>query len=147
MFFPFLLCGFPTSALYSLLHFSLKIDVFMNCGLMEDVLSPVFFSVTTTRGRIPSESAHTNSKCKFITGCPGGFLFKCISISFFFSLTILSPFAFHYRVPFWRFLITGADQNQELKMWCTVSWTCLQTIRCLLFEIHFLVLPALILLK
>uniref|UniRef100_A0A8C8HD79 Enhancer of mRNA-decapping protein 4 n=1 Tax=Oncorhynchus tshawytscha TaxID=74940 RepID=A0A8C8HD79_ONCTS len=32
-------------------------------------------------------------------------------------------------VPFWRFLITGADQNQELKMWCTVSWTCLQTIR------------------
>uniref|UniRef100_A0A8C5FSI3 Enhancer of mRNA-decapping protein 4 n=1 Tax=Gadus morhua TaxID=8049 RepID=A0A8C5FSI3_GADMO len=22
-------------------------------------------------------------------------------------------------VPFWRFLITGADQNQELKMWCT----------------------------
>uniref|UniRef100_A0A673A5L9 Enhancer of mRNA-decapping protein 4 n=1 Tax=Sphaeramia orbicularis TaxID=375764 RepID=A0A673A5L9_9TELE len=33
------------------------------------------------------------------------------------------------EVPFWRFLITGADQNQELKMWCTVSWTCLQTIR------------------
>uniref|UniRef100_A0A8C5H8D1 Enhancer of mRNA-decapping protein 4 n=1 Tax=Gouania willdenowi TaxID=441366 RepID=A0A8C5H8D1_GOUWI len=32
-------------------------------------------------------------------------------------------------VPFWRFLITGANQNQELKMWCTVSWTCLQTIR------------------
>lgn len=33
------------------------------------------------------------------------------------------------RVPFWRFLITGADQNQELKLWCTVSWNCLQTIR------------------
>uniref|UniRef100_A0A7N8Y6G1 Enhancer of mRNA-decapping protein 4 n=1 Tax=Mastacembelus armatus TaxID=205130 RepID=A0A7N8Y6G1_9TELE len=33
------------------------------------------------------------------------------------------------EVPFWRFLITGADQNQELKLWCTVSWTCLQTIR------------------
>nr|XP_017499802.2 enhancer of mRNA-decapping protein 4 isoform X2 [Manis javanica] len=33
------------------------------------------------------------------------------------------------EIPFWRFLITGADQNQELKMWCTVSWTCLQTIR------------------
>ncbi|XP_075998145.1 enhancer of mRNA-decapping protein 4 isoform X2 [Genypterus blacodes] len=32
-------------------------------------------------------------------------------------------------VPFWRFLITGADQNQELKIWCTVSWTCLQTTR------------------
>uniref|UniRef100_A0A672V7N8 Enhancer of mRNA-decapping protein 4 n=1 Tax=Strigops habroptila TaxID=2489341 RepID=A0A672V7N8_STRHB len=31
--------------------------------------------------------------------------------------------------PFWRFLITGADQNRELKMWCTVSWTCLQTVR------------------
>ncbi|XP_072925993.1 enhancer of mRNA-decapping protein 4 isoform X1 [Hemitrygon akajei] len=33
------------------------------------------------------------------------------------------------EVPFWRFLITGASQNRELKMWCTVSWTCLQTIR------------------
>lgn len=33
------------------------------------------------------------------------------------------------EVPFWRFLITGADQNRELKVWCTVSWTCLQTIR------------------
>ncbi|XP_075043540.1 enhancer of mRNA-decapping protein 4 [Mixophyes fleayi] len=33
------------------------------------------------------------------------------------------------EVPFWRFLITGADQNRQLKMWCTVSWTCLQTIR------------------
>eukprot|EP00066_Takifugu_rubripes_P027975 XP_011617241.1 PREDICTED: enhancer of mRNA-decapping protein 4 isoform X1 [Takifugu rubripes] len=33
------------------------------------------------------------------------------------------------EVPFWRFLITGADQNQELKLWCTVSWNCLQTIR------------------
>ncbi|XP_072242787.1 enhancer of mRNA-decapping protein 4 isoform X2 [Leuresthes tenuis] len=33
------------------------------------------------------------------------------------------------EVPFWRFLITGADQNQELKMWCTVTWNCLQTIR------------------
>uniref|UniRef100_A0A3B3R512 Enhancer of mRNA-decapping protein 4 n=1 Tax=Paramormyrops kingsleyae TaxID=1676925 RepID=A0A3B3R512_9TELE len=29
------------------------------------------------------------------------------------------------EVPFWRFLITGADQSSELKMWCTVSWTCL----------------------
>ncbi|XP_015729133.1 enhancer of mRNA-decapping protein 4 isoform X2 [Coturnix japonica] len=33
------------------------------------------------------------------------------------------------EVPFWRFLITGADQNRELKMWCTVFWTCLQTVR------------------
>uniref|UniRef100_A0A8B9MPD3 Enhancer of mRNA-decapping protein 4 n=1 Tax=Accipiter nisus TaxID=211598 RepID=A0A8B9MPD3_9AVES len=38
------------------------------------------------------------------------------------------------EVPFWRFLITGADQNRELKMWCTVSWTCLQT------ELGFVVL-------
>nr|XP_010595053.1 enhancer of mRNA-decapping protein 4 [Loxodonta africana] len=30
---------------------------------------------------------------------------------------------------FLEVLITGADQNRELKMWCTVSWTCLQTIR------------------
>lgn len=39
-----------------------------------------------------------------------------------------------YRVPFWRFLITGADQNRELKMWCTVSWTCLQTVRYVLVD-------------
>uniref|UniRef100_A0A670ZU10 Enhancer of mRNA-decapping protein 4 n=1 Tax=Pseudonaja textilis TaxID=8673 RepID=A0A670ZU10_PSETE len=38
------------------------------------------------------------------------------------------------EVPFWRFLITGADQNQELKMWCTVSWTCLQTIQTINFS-------------
>uniref|UniRef100_A0A8C2K851 Enhancer of mRNA-decapping protein 4 n=1 Tax=Cyprinus carpio TaxID=7962 RepID=A0A8C2K851_CYPCA len=48
------------------------------------------------------------------------------------------------EVPFWRFLITGADQNQELKMWCTVSWTCLQTIRSLpfLITVNFLDLSA-----
>ncbi|XP_072168723.1 enhancer of mRNA-decapping protein 4-like [Diadema setosum] len=32
-------------------------------------------------------------------------------------------------LPFWRFLITGADFNKELKVWCTVQWTCLQSIR------------------
>lgn len=33
------------------------------------------------------------------------------------------------KTPFWRFLITGANHNSELKIWCTVTWTCLQTIR------------------
>ncbi|KAM7396214.1 hypothetical protein PAMP_019271 [Pampus punctatissimus] len=47
------------------------------------------------------------------------------------------------RVPFWRFLITGADQNQELKMWCTVSWTCLQTIRFSPDPFNSTVLPSL----
>ncbi|XP_063053515.1 enhancer of mRNA-decapping protein 4 isoform X3 [Engraulis encrasicolus] len=46
-------------------------------------------------------------------------------------------------VPFWRFLITGADQNQELKMWCTVSWTCLQTIRFSPDPLNSTVLPSL----
>nr|XP_057932154.1 enhancer of mRNA-decapping protein 4 isoform X2 [Doryrhamphus excisus] len=46
-------------------------------------------------------------------------------------------------VPFWRFLITGADQNQELKMWCTVSWTCLQTIRFSPDPVNSTVLPSL----
>ncbi|XP_071959655.1 enhancer of mRNA-decapping protein 4-like [Antedon mediterranea] len=32
------------------------------------------------------------------------------------------------NVHFWRFLITCANQNSELKMWCTVTWTCLQTV-------------------
>ncbi|XP_061628675.1 enhancer of mRNA-decapping protein 4 isoform X1 [Phyllopteryx taeniolatus] len=47
------------------------------------------------------------------------------------------------EVPFWRFLITGADQNQELKMWCTVSWTCLQTIRFSPDPMNLTVLPSL----
>lgn len=29
---------------------------------------------------------------------------------------------------YWRFLLTGSDRNNEIKMWCTVSWSCLQTI-------------------
>ncbi|XP_038067603.1 enhancer of mRNA-decapping protein 4-like isoform X2 [Patiria miniata] len=29
-------------------------------------------------------------------------------------------------LPFWRFLITGACANREIRMWCTVTWTCLQ---------------------
>ncbi|XP_077982261.1 enhancer of mRNA-decapping protein 4-like [Glandiceps talaboti] len=32
------------------------------------------------------------------------------------------------NLPFWRFLLTGADYNREIKVWCTVSWTCLQTL-------------------
>nr|XP_039255621.1 enhancer of mRNA-decapping protein 4-like isoform X1 [Styela clava] len=31
-------------------------------------------------------------------------------------------------VLYWRFMLTGCSQNNELKIWCTVSWTCLQTI-------------------
>ncbi|KAM4618939.1 enhancer of mRNA-decapping protein 4 isoform 2-T2 [Polymixia lowei] len=46
-------------------------------------------------------------------------------------------------VAFWRFLITGADQNQELKMWCTISWTCLQTIRFSPDPFNLSVLPSL----
>ncbi|XP_070576076.1 enhancer of mRNA-decapping protein 4-like isoform X2 [Ptychodera flava] len=33
------------------------------------------------------------------------------------------------NLPFWRFLLTGADFNREIKVWCTVSWTCLQTLQ------------------
>lgn len=29
----------------------------------------------------------------------------------------------------WRFLVTGTRYNSELKVWCSVSWTCLQTLR------------------
>jgi enhancer of mRNA-decapping protein 4 len=28
---------------------------------------------------------------------------------------------------YWRFLITGANGNREVKLWCTVTWRCLQT--------------------
>ncbi|PIK58038.1 putative enhancer of mRNA-decapping protein 4 [Apostichopus japonicus] len=33
------------------------------------------------------------------------------------------------HVAFWRFLLTGADFNSEIKLWCTVSWKCLQVVR------------------
>ena len=30
---------------------------------------------------------------------------------------------------FWKFVITGCSFNSELKVWCSSSWTCLQTIK------------------
>ncbi|KAK6618943.1 hypothetical protein RUM44_003324 [Polyplax serrata] len=30
---------------------------------------------------------------------------------------------------FWKFMITGAENNTELKVWACVHWTCLQTLR------------------
>ncbi|XP_064640360.1 enhancer of mRNA-decapping protein 4-like isoform X2 [Lineus longissimus] len=30
---------------------------------------------------------------------------------------------------FWKFALTGADQNRELKIWSCESWSCLQTLR------------------
>ena len=38
-------------------------------------------------------------------------------------------FASFCSLPMWRFLITGAEFNREIKVWCTVTWSCLQTIR------------------
>ena len=31
--------------------------------------------------------------------------------------------------PFWRYVITGTEQNSVLKVWCAVKWECIQTIR------------------
>lgn len=36
------------------------------------------------------------------------------------------------NVQFWRFALTGADNNQEIKLWSCEKWICLQTIRFLL---------------
>ena len=30
---------------------------------------------------------------------------------------------------FWKFAVTGADNNQEIKIWSCESWNCLQTVR------------------
>lgn len=30
---------------------------------------------------------------------------------------------------FWKFVITGAENNTELKVWGCVDWTCLQTVK------------------
>lgn len=34
-----------------------------------------------------------------------------------------------YSVQFWRFAVTGCDNNTELKVWSCELWTCLQTIK------------------
>ena len=41
----------------------------------------------------------------------------------------INSFIFVLRVQFWKFAITGAENNSELKIWSCESWTCLQTIR------------------
>ncbi|XP_013379353.1 enhancer of mRNA-decapping protein 4 isoform X2 [Lingula anatina] len=33
------------------------------------------------------------------------------------------------EVQFWKFALTGANDNRELKIWSCESWTCLQTLR------------------
>ena len=35
----------------------------------------------------------------------------------------------NFAESFWRFFVTGADHNRELKLWCASTWTLLQTIR------------------
>lgn len=35
-------------------------------------------------------------------------------------------------IQFWKFAITGAEDNTELKLWSCETWACLQTIRYLL---------------
>lgn len=114
-------------------------DVFMNCGLMEDAPCPAFFFATTTRGRTQSKYTllHTQLSVKimYVYICLRQLLIFICSHSFLLSFVTSAHFYCALnRVPFWRFLITGADQNQELKMWCTVSWTCLQTIRLVLYS-------------
>jgi hypothetical protein len=41
----------------------------------------------------------------------------------------INKLIFVIRVQFWKFAITGAENNSELKIWSCESWTCLQTIR------------------
>jgi enhancer of mRNA-decapping protein 4 len=41
----------------------------------------------------------------------------------------INEIIFVFRVQFWKFAITGAENNSELKVWSCESWTCLQTIR------------------
>lgn len=44
----------------------------------------------------------------------------------FFSLNWVLLWNFLYRC--WKFAVTGASNNTELKLWSCESWTCLQTI-------------------
>ena len=30
---------------------------------------------------------------------------------------------------FWKFVVTGCNYNTELKVWCSSSWSCLQTLK------------------
>ncbi|KAK3581117.1 hypothetical protein CHS0354_033910 [Potamilus streckersoni] len=36
---------------------------------------------------------------------------------------------FNFEAQFWKFAVTGANNNQEIKIWSCESWNCLQTIR------------------
>lgn len=35
----------------------------------------------------------------------------------------------YHSTQFWRFAVTGACNNQEIKIWSCESWVCLQTLR------------------
>ena len=36
-----------------------------------------------------------------------------------------------YSALYWRYAVTGANYNQEIKIWACETWTCLQTIHLL----------------
>ena len=48
---------------------------------------------------------------------------------------------------YWRFLITAARNNSEVKIWCAVNWKCLQTMRLSLYIINAVVLVHFILIN
>lgn len=37
-------------------------------------------------------------------------------------------FAHLSSAQFWKFAVTGADENRELKVWSCETWSCLQTL-------------------
>ena len=39
------------------------------------------------------------------------------------------PVCMCFSSQFWKFAVTGCNQNQELKVWSCETWHCLQTIR------------------
>ncbi|OXB58493.1 hypothetical protein ASZ78_009058 [Callipepla squamata] len=101
-------------------------DVFTSGNHTMVGLFPACSSVTTTKNKTQSKAPVLFVYQSLVTPSNadiGAFLEVVLYCKGRYKL--MSPF----RVPFWRFLITGADQNRELKMWCTVSWTCLQTVR------------------
>ena len=38
---------------------------------------------------------------------------------------------------FWRFLVTASQETGEMKIWCTVNWKCLQTIRSVSLSVNY----------
>ena len=71
-------------------------------------------------GRVVGDRIYCTIFVQIYTVC-----FSCCVV----LITTISYLLFIYSVQYWKFAVTGADGNRELKVWSCETWTCLQTLR------------------